>query len=134
MDGDGATVASGQLGRTTFPRVALICAHVHGISGIGVHSIRRGRTGGNLVDILVEVGSDGLPRVSTIARSHDAAHMDVGVNGVARMREATHSRRSPPGGVPRALVELFEGMPPAPGMGSFNFKQMEEREKAMNQA
>lgn len=32
------------------------------------------------------------------------------------------------------LVDIFESMPPPPGMGSFNLTKMEERDKAMNQA
>ena len=32
------------------------------------------------------------------------------------------------------LVDIFESMPPPPGMGSFNLTKMEDRDKAMNQA
>lgn len=32
------------------------------------------------------------------------------------------------------LVDIFESMPPPPGMGSFNLEKMQERDKAMSQA
>ena len=112
MHGNSRSVLGVQAVRPVWPRAAAVLADVHRVGGISVHMWRRGRTRCELMDVLVERWSDRFPSSAAILRSHDAAHMNVGVHGAAAGApcEASHRRRTTRGRVSLfAAGKLIEG-------------------------